>query len=194
MVALAAALALWLTRPGLAGDVEKRGGRIIDEAETSEGPTVSVVFTARPVADADLSFLRGRSGFQRLFLDSTRVHGECLDNLADCGDLLWLSLGSCPLDDDGLKHLPSLPKLELLNLNFTRITDAGLADVARCKNLRRLFLAKTGVTDAGLDHLKSLNQLVEVDASSTRVTADGARRLQAAIPGLKQVQYGKSDD
>jgi hypothetical protein len=193
VVVLATGLALWSTQPGLASEVEKRGGRVIDEPKTPEGPTVSVVFTARPIADADLGFLRGRRGYQRLFLNSTRVSGEGLENLAGQKDLRWLSLARCPITDDELKHLPSLPDLELLDLNQTPITDAGLAHLKSCKKLRRLFLSRTGVTDAGLEHLKSLGQLLQVDASSTGVTEKGAAELQAAIPSLA-VSFGKSDD
>jgi hypothetical protein len=193
VMAAATGLALWSTLPGLAGEVERRGGRVVDEAVTPEGPTVSVVFTARPIADADLAFLRGRRGYQRLFLNSTRVRGEGLENLAGQKDLRWLSLARCPITDQELEHLPSLPDLELLDLNYTPITDAGLIHLKGCKKLQRLFAARTPITDAGLEHLKSLDHLVEVDASSTRVTDKGARALQAAIPGLK-VSFGKSDD
>jgi Leucine Rich repeat len=194
VVLIAAGIVFWLSLPGLAATVESHGGRVIDEPDTPEGPTVSVVFTARPIADADLGCLRGRTGFQRLFLDSTRVQGDCLENLATARDLRWLSLGHCPIGDDGLKHLPALPELELLNLNFTRVTDAGLARVRICKNLRRLFLSRTAITDAGLEHLRDLNGLIELDVSSTRVTGSGVRHLQDAIPSLTKVQYGEPED
>jgi hypothetical protein len=191
LAAVAVVLALWLTRSGLAGEVERRGGQVVDEAQTPEGPTVSVVFTARPIGDAELACLQGRSGFQRLFLDTTRVRGEGLENLDGAKDLRWLSLGSCPVTDDGLKHLPVLPDMELLNLNRTQVTDAGLASLKGCKNLQRLFLSRTAVTDAGLEHLTGLTRLVELDAGETRVTEAGVRRLQAAVPGLTKVQFGK---
>jgi hypothetical protein len=188
------ALTLWLTRPGLASGVEERGGKVIVEEETPEGRVVSVVFVARPIGDADLSILRDRKDYQRLFLDSTRVQGAGLGYLAGSEELRWVSLGSCPVTDDGLKNLPVLPRLELLNLSQTRVTDAGLAHVARQKNLGHLFLMRTAVTDAGLEHLKGLDQLAELDATETKITPAGGRRFHAAMPGLTKVQIGKGED
>jgi hypothetical protein len=187
-------LVLWLTRPGLASDIEGRGGKLIVESQTPDGPTASVIFIGRPIGDADLLFLRDRKNFNRLFLDSTRVTGEFLADLNGCDQLRWLSLGNCPITDAGLKGLPALPRLELLNLDRTRITDAGLAELQRLKGLQRLYLMRTAVTDAGLEHLKGLNQLVELQALETRVTVKGIRRLQESIPGLTKVQIGKDDD
>jgi hypothetical protein len=193
-VAGACGLALWLSRPGLASEVKRQGGEVVVEPETPEGRTTSVIFVARPVGDADLQCLRGRKGFQRLFLDSTRVTGDCLENLEGSYELRWLSLGNCPVDDDGLKHLPALPELELLNLSQTRITNAGLIHLKGLKGLRHLLVTRTALTDAGLDHLKVLDHLEELDARETRITEAGIRRLQQALPGLTKVQIGKDED
>jgi hypothetical protein len=189
-----AGLALWLTRPGLASEVKRQGGEVVVEADTPEGRTTSVVFVGRPVDDADLVCLRGRKGFQRLFLDSTRVSGECLKYLEGASDLRWLSLGNCRITDNGLKHLPALPELELLNLGQTRVTDAGLIHLKQLKGLRQLMLTRTAITDAGLEHLKGLDQLAELDGRDTRITEAGIRRLREALPGLTRVQIGKDED
>ena len=68
----------------------------------------------------------------------------------------WVSLGSCPVTDDGLKNLPVLPRLEFSKPE----PDArdrrrpGPRGAMRQKSLRHLFLCHTAVTDAGLEHLK----------------------------------------
>jgi hypothetical protein len=170
--------------------VERIGGAIVDEPETPIGPVVSVVFTARPVGDRDLHALRGQHGFDRLFLDSTRVTGDCLADLKSAKDLRWLSICGSPVTDDGLAHLPTLPNLELLNLGKTQVTDAGLEHLRKQTNLRQLFLYNTDVTDAGLEHLRGLDHLEELDLTRTAVTREGVRRLQEALPGLKQVHTG----
>lgn len=188
--AVAVAVALWLSHTRLAAEVQRHGGVVISEPETPEGPTVSVVFIARPVGDADLRGLRGRRGYERLFLDSTRVTGECLENLGEASDLRWLSLRGCPVTDEGLSHLPALPDLELLNLENTLVTDAGLAHLRRLTGLRQLYLFGTDVSDAGLEHLRGLTRLEGLEVSRTRVTRAGVRRLQAALPGLAKVQAG----
>jgi internalin A len=190
----AGGLVYWLMRPGLTSRVESIGGSVIVEPVTSEGPTVSVVLTGRPVADTDLLFLRGRHNFQRLLLDSTRVSGECLRDLNGSSELRWLSLGNCPVTDKGLRNLPALPRLELLNLTRTRITDAGLRNLRGLAGLRHLFICRTTITDAGLEYLKDLHDLEELDARETSITEAGVRRLQKALPKLAKVLIGKDED
>jgi hypothetical protein len=190
----AGALAQSLMYMSLASAVEGQGGKVVVENETPEGQTVSVVFIGRPVGDADLALLRDRKDYHRLFLDSTRVQGECLQYLDGSNELRWVSLGNCPVTDDGLKNLPALPRLELLNLSQTRVTDAGLAHLARHTGLRHLLLARTAVTDTGLEHLKGLNQLEGLVVTRTNVTEAGVRRLQSLIPTLKKVQVVEDRD
>lgn len=190
VVVVAVVAAVRWSYTSLAAAVERSGGAVVDEPDTPYGPVLSISFTARPVGDADLRFFHGRRGFQRLFLDSTRVTGDCLSDLADASDLRVLSLRGCPVTDAGLAHLPALPGLETLNLEKTRITDAGLEHLKKLTGLRQLFLDTTAVTDAGLEHLRGLSQLTELEVTKTGVTPEGVRRLQEAVPGLKKVYAG----
>ena len=183
---------LWFSRPDLAAEVEKHGGVVVNEADTSEGPTVSVVFTARSISDRDIICLRGRSAFQRLYLDSNPITGDCLKYLDSARDLRLLSLKNCPLTDEGLKQLPVLPGLEILILEKTKVSDDGLSHLRNFKGLQRLFLVETRVTDAGLEHLRDLKQLVVLDLTDTDVTEGGLHRLQEALPGLRSVSRGRS--
>ncbi len=194
IVFVAGGLALWQSRTGLAAEVRRHGGEVVDEAETPEGPTVSVVFTARPFGDDDLHCLRGRRGFQRLLLDSTHVTGAGLADLEGMNELRWLSLPGCPVTDDGLKNLPPLPSLEILILDRTRVTDAGLVYVGKQTSLQHLHLSETAVSDAGLEHLRGLKQLAELRATRSRVTEGGIHALQAALPKLTRVAVGDPRD
>jgi hypothetical protein len=188
-------LVWWLIQPSLSAEVVERGGQLIVEPETSEGPTTSVVFVGRPIGDDDLQFLRGKRGFQRLLLDSTRVTGKSLQNLEGAEELKWLSLMSCPVDDDGLAFLPALRNLELLDLDHTRITNAGLAHVGKQKGLKQLMICRNKtLTDACLDHLKGLDELTELHALDTGITEAGIRRLQKSLPRLQKIYIGKSED
>jgi hypothetical protein len=187
----------WLSRPNLLLDsnVEAHGGKLLVEPDTPAGPTTSVVFTARPIGDDDLHFLRNKNGNQRLVLDSTRVTGDCFQDLSAATDLRWLSLMSCPIGDDGLAKLPPLARLELLDLDHTQITDAGLAHVAKLKGLRKLMICRNKqLSDACLEHLKGLEELTELDALDTRITEKGARELQKSLPRLTTVRVGIGED
>jgi hypothetical protein len=184
----------WWQRMGLSTAVSARGGQVVFEADTPEGPTTSVVFVGRPIGDEDLQILRNKSGFQRLFLDSTRVSGTGLTNLESAVDLRWLSMLNCPIGDDGLANLPALNSLALLDLDHTKITDAGLAHVGRLKGLKKLMICRNGsISDAGLEHLKGLEELTDLDALDTGITEEGIRRLQKSLPRLTKVQIGHRD-
>jgi hypothetical protein len=48
-----------------------------------------------------------------------------------------------------------------------------------------LNLYATGVTDAGMEQLKNLRALKRLYLWQTKVTAQGAEKLQRALPGLE---------
>jgi hypothetical protein len=53
----------------------------------------------------------------------------------------------------------------------------------RLKNLEMLELCETNISDAGLNQLRELSRLTVVYVHGTKVTENGARELEAALPG-----------
>ena len=108
-------------------------------------------------------------------------------------------------------------ELQWLNLWHTRITDAGLEPLLALKDLKYLNLTDTKIGDAGLaaprqndepgnpepqpdqDHrrrLKQLSHLAHLKSLTlvqTEVTAEGAKRLQHALPKCKVKQLSNFD-
>ncbi len=149
------------------------------------------------------------AGQTGLALAQSGIRGEDLAGLDQCQSLEWLQLSGNPLDDDGLKHLVSLPRLTQLMIDLTAITDAGLETVATLKSLEELdvahtrisdaglaaitrlpalevlWLSGTAVTDAGLQHLESLSNLQYLDLRQTGVTGEGIARLREKLPDLE---------
>jgi serine/threonine protein kinase len=64
-----------------------------------------------------------------------------------------------------------------------KLRDDDLKNIKGLAGLRTLNLAHTAVSDRGLDQLRELSGLKQLRLNNTAVTADGARRLQSALPG-----------
>jgi hypothetical protein len=144
--------------PGMRVDgpaqVKRLGGSVLVEGEGANPSLVSVVLIARPVTDADLSFLGEWHDYQQLFLDSTGITDATLEQLAANSQVKVLSLSGCKITDAGLEHVAKLNQLRDLNLNGCPITDEGLAHLRGLGNLRLLCVQFTRVTQAGLDDLQ----------------------------------------
>jgi len=86
------------------------------------------------------------------------------------------------INNESLKYLSGLKKLEILNLNETEITDAGLKYLKDLKSLKELDLTSTKVTDKGIQELAGLKKLINLVVYKTKVTQKGVNELQKKIP------------
>jgi internalin A len=100
-----------------------------------------------------------------------------LEELKDCKNLTWISLGKTNVTDAGLKKLNGLENLTTLSLYGTQITDAGVKAIVNCKGLTSLDLGLTQITDAGLRTLSQLTNLTALRITSTKITDEGLKEL-----------------
>jgi hypothetical protein len=110
-----------------------------------------------------------------------------LAHLASLPKLESLYLPGTGIGDAGLERLKGLPSLVNLYLSGTKVTDAGLGQLEAYPRLRVLALDRTAVSDAGLDRLERLKGLVHLNLSQTNVTEAGVERLRRALPNCKIV-------
>jgi hypothetical protein len=102
-------------------------------------------------------------------------------------DVVQANLDSTEVTDAELEFLNGLPRLRWLNLFNTQVTDAGLKHLEPLGYLQRLELGGASqITDAGLEHLEGLHELWAVYLGGTQVTEEGEKRLQQALPNLRQ--------
>lgn len=118
--------------------------------------------------------------------------------------------GNKSLDDERMKRIAEMPKLQKLTLwgvpstdeaeprvrvqshyewQFARdtgITDAGLRNLRGLKQLRRLHIFNVPITDVGLANLHGLTQLEDLFLGSTLITDAGLENL-GNMPELKNV-------
>jgi hypothetical protein len=81
------------------------------------------------------------------------------------------------VDDEGLRVVARLKKLEHLDLSWTDVSDVGLGHLGRLKMLRQLYLYKTRITDAGLIRLRGLKRLEQLGVSGKSISDAGLAHL-----------------
>ena len=91
------------------------------------------------------------------------------------------------MDDEGLKEVAKLQKLERLILSVhpdntydksrTKITDEGLKDIAKLQNLTSLSLDRSQITDEGLKELAKLQKLKSLTLNFTHITGAGLKEV-----------------
>jgi uncharacterized membrane protein len=99
--------------------------------------------------------------------------------------LVWLKLGSTPINDSALTAIGKCTNLTRLQLDYTKITDAGLSKLNNLQQLRYLNLVGTKVTAKGLMALKGLKELRAAYVYLTAITANDTATLQKALPNTR---------
>lgn len=133
----------------------------------------------------DLARFDGLPLFTTLSAGWTRIDDDGLRNLGELPRLQMLFLPGTAVTDAGLEQLRRYPKLEVLHLYDTEVTDAGLAHLAGHAQLFDLALGACDVSDAGLKHLTGLKRLQILSVNRTRVTPVGIVTLQASLPNCE---------
>jgi hypothetical protein len=135
-------------------------------------------------------------------LDS-KITGACLARLSQLPNLRYLDFWMTRLDEDNLKYLKNMHKLEALNLSDSSADTTGMKHVSACTGLKRLYLnwnkklidedltyliplnnlqllhlRSTPVTDRGMPALARMKRLKTLSLLETKVTADGIYMLK----------------
>ncbi|WP_254512245.1 hypothetical protein [Anatilimnocola floriformis] len=157
------------------------------------------------ITASDFDDLRGTHLF---WLALTRVELEPVD-LSSFPDLQYLELVGPFANDELLKGVAKLSKLELLYLYDTRITDAGLAKLAHLPALCNLWLSKTpingscfqefadsdvtnlqlndtNVDSSAVDHLIGMRKLKSLELKGTKLAKEDRAKLKRARPDITQ--------
>ena len=122
---------------------------------------------------------------------STRVGEDYFADITYVSLIPRPKLGTETANDDTLRRLSRLNRLEYLGLFSTAVTDAGLAHVRQLTRLKQLDLRKTQIGDPGIAHLKGMTNLRVLDIAETRVTDEGALAIEESLP---EVQVLRDED
>lgn len=108
---------------------------------------------------------------------------EVLEHFAPLEELREIVIDA-PITDDGLQHLPFLPKLRSFWMNQSRVKGSGLGHLAKQPELISLGLGHSLTDDTAVDEIAKLSALKFVSVSGTKITEDGKSRLKMLRPDI----------
>jgi hypothetical protein len=152
----------------------------------SPGEVRALCLGHQPISDRGLVKIAECSELRWLDLAATNITAAGLAPLAKLEKIEQLNLEQTPADDAALAWIGKLPALRELDLSNTSITDAGLMQLAALRNLEVLWLTSAAITDASAALLSRFEQLNTLDLEGTKVSPEARRRIEAALPKLRQ--------
>ena len=167
------------------GWMRERDGRVSLTAEYPKAGGSSAIPAVwylgdRELTDADLKDLPAVAvPFALSLAGRSKMTDEALEHIAGLANLVWLDLGSAPINGQGLKQLARLKQLTTLKLAFTGVSDGTVKYLADFPALTDLSLHITPVSDHAMKTLASLKTLTVLDLGGTLVTDDGLKILAA---------------
>ncbi|TKJ41943.1 hypothetical protein CEE36_07765 [candidate division TA06 bacterium B3_TA06] len=124
-----------------------------------------------------------------MFIKPTTAEGW--QNFAELSVLEELKLYGVIITDEDLRGIGQITSLRRLDQIGGNITDVGIKYLENLTKLCDLNLTSTEITDASLPLLMKLTSLKKLNISYTLMTADGAARLQEALPDCDVVWAGR---
>jgi len=116
---------------------------------------------------------------------------EGIKELAALPGLSWLRVHPTFGNDD-LKELIACKKLETLILFWSKVDDKGLVHLASMPKLREIDLTRAAVTDACFEPLSKVSTLESISLFDTRITGKGISQL-SVLPKLTDLNLLSSD-
>ena len=125
--------------------------------------------------------LAGFQQLERITLAGPWVNDQTLKQVGKLSKLERLCIQYSRVTDEGLRHLNGLPNLTELVMGYNgRITDAGASHLGTLTKLQRLVLSQTEITDRGLQDMRGLTSLTKLTLADSRITDDVPYLGQAA--------------
>ncbi len=104
--------------------------------------------------------------------------------------VLGINLVHTRANDEGMKNLRGLSRLETLDLNYTEISDEGMQHLAGMTKLSGLTLGSHRITDAGIEHIKGLTRLTFLNIGSAVGMSDEGVAYLSRMTELETLLLG----
>ena len=153
-------------------------------AALTAGRLQAVDLSSTSVSDAQLSYLSGLAGLEKLNLDATQIGDLGLASIEHLNGLRELNLSNTTVSDAGLSKLAGLTQLKSLKIAGTLVEGRGLGFLSRLTRLHELDLANSRVNDEALPYVAKVSSLERLVLSHTDVTDNGMKQLT----GLAELQ------
>jgi Leucine-rich repeat (LRR) protein len=141
-----------------------------------------------PITRADVARIPYLPGVVALDLSFTKV--DDLSILLRFTKLRSLSLRHVAVDNDAVRPVELLKKLEKLDLANTELTDRAMLVIGNVTSLRWLDISGTRITDKGLAALAPLTRLQSLRIASTSIDGCGLAHLRG-LQGLSYLDLGR---
>ncbi len=140
-----------------------------------------IEFRGGQIAKDNLTVLPRIRGLQWMTIEAVPniSDRQTLEPVGKLKALIRLCCLQMPMDDESVKALTPLSKLEVLLLDMTKLTDNGCKEIAKLKNLRTFSYAVGDgvVSDAGLKDLCTLPLLRNLDIRDSKISDAGLMML-----------------
>ena len=142
---------------------------------------------------AGIAHLAKLENLSRLNLRDTSLDDEGLKTIAALPKLDWLDISECRLaSPEGIAQLGTATTLTYLDLWETKANDESLAALAGLTNLKVLNLKATAITDESLPTLLAMKDLVELNVAGTQLTDQSFLAL-GKQPALRKLNVANTD-
>ena len=140
-----------------------------------------------------LANVRNLKDWRVLDFHSTGITGANLKHIRSCKELEFFATPQSTMDDEGMCHLASLPKLSSLRIDNTSITASGMKELSKFANLKRIELTgNKGLDDEAFSKLAAVPNLADLYvAHETRITNKGLMPL-AELKSLKTISMSRT--
>lgn len=169
----------------------KRHSDRIDEVLESLGDSANELDVKATLAcealkrqGAEIQLLHGKATSLKL-QNKTDISATDLRYASELKDLKSFIIYSCPVGDEIVSHLMSLPKLEYVVLWNSAITDRAVKQLSAKSSVERLGIGgNSKITDAAMTSIKNMPQLTLLSLGYTPVSDEGLKSV-AELTNLK---------
>lgn len=148
---------------------------------TNMNELTKLEFTGGRLDPSNIRFFPQIRGLQWMTFEAVPnvCNYETLEPVGRIPRLIRLGIHQMPVDDESIKALSSLSRLETLFLDMSAVTDVGCKEIAKLKSLTSLNYAMSagGFGDDGIKEIATLPKLAELDIRGSGVTDKGLEYL-----------------
>ena len=131
-------------------------------------------------SDADAPRLARMRFLRELDLSGTQIDDNGLRHIRNLTRLERIDLGNTPVNGRLLNHLQGMNRLKELDMEDSSVGNTGMEHLKNVTSLETLNLGGTNVSDRGVHSLATLPRLETLSLRGTRVTGDALDALDAA--------------
>jgi Leucine-rich repeat (LRR) protein len=110
------------------------------------------------------------------------------------GVVRWIEAVSGEFNDEAMRHLPALPRLEWLEIGGGKVTSAGISNLKNCAALRRLYIHDVDLNGDSLGWLADLKNLEALSLQRTKINGSVLKNIKSSSLAVLNLSGNKISD